>query len=111
MSENRRVECPRCGSPNNKCERMGRDVSDTYSLRLRSCQDCGKPFTTAEVPILDPDGEPVTFGSLDTEYNHYMRDWQRRYRGGYQGKVYQRRIKPMAVLSIDVRVRRAERAA
>jgi hypothetical protein len=90
---------------------MGRDLSDTYSLRQRRCQDCERLFTTAEVPILDVDGEPVTFGSLDTEYNHYMRDWQRRYRGGYQGKLYQRRLKPMAQLSIEVKVRRAEKAA
>lgn len=105
MSENRRVECPRCGSPNNKCERMGRDASDTYSLRLRFCVDCRRSFATTEVPIIDRDDEPVPYGQLDMEYRHYMRDWQRKQRG-WKGKLYQRRPKPMAQLQVEVRVRR-----
>ena len=106
----RRPECPMCGSTDTVCKRMGRDVTDCYTLRQRNCRGCHKTFTTAEVPLLDSDGEPVPFMQLDMEWRDYHRNYARSVRG-YQGKTYQRRTKPMARIDVEVRVRRAPRAA
>jgi transcriptional regulator NrdR family protein len=97
--------CFHCESTASEHIKKGRDESDTYSLRLRRCRECGENFTTAEATI----GDGRVYWDLDYVSRQQWADAWRKQNPTAMRKA--RRKKPILHLVMEWSFSKIRRAA
>lgn len=104
LRERNNVECPGCGSILTRCRGGGRSDHGDLRLRKRICDECRFMFVTAEVPLLYPDGTPVSLSALDIGYRRMQRRVRHRQVAYYGTKMGRKPILRSAQPHITVRI-------